>query len=1026
ETQNFVVYWYGKSRSSAQFCIEIAESENSQVQKLFEYHLKDKIELVIYADASDHAQSNINLDGMINDKTWDLEPKIKDHKILLYFNGKHEDLRNLLRSGITQLYFNSMFSGTALQDVVQKVISLRLPEWFEQGLIQYLAYGWKETDQLTFYEQWKQKKFRKMSKRHPTLAGKSFWHYLTTHYGEQAISNWLYMTRIQKDIVVAAKLVFNQTFDELQSEWYSYYKNQEPKGPTLNQIDPTSILLKLRPEEYISSFYNRDAEPHYVITTQQNGKARVRTIDKISHKRKTIFKYGSRSKLQKTDLNYPIFLQDGKTETSYIFYEKRNRVYVQLTEKGQRETSTIQLPEDIRRVYSAAVLNSKDLILSANTNGYSDLLIYNLKSRQFQKITNDIWDDLDVSVQTRNQELEIAFRSNRPRADDVTTRMDTLLPLNPFRIYSFLLDEKYQIKEKKQLAEIRDLSIHSWKPFHQNQYITSALDVDRQRWFIQEADKNYEILFPHLPLHLYSHSDQEDLYTIGRYRKKWWIHSNNKNQLLRSSSDIKAPLRSEEDKSDISDTTERTLNSDTLYFQSPFGNPNNIMEILAEFDTKKSKEQYRPRYSFVSSKNIPYPNTIDFNSNLAIAYRDRYRIEDLSTTVDNEILFSGLNTFSGTGQDYQEPPLGILLKAQVSEIFENKSLEAGIRIPTNFNGLEAFMLYENRKKRYDHGFASYFRTQTEVTGNTFSSSLKRQSNTFLVNHQLKYPLDQYRSIRAISTIRNDHVFYLSTNPGTLEDSIDHYQQRIGTRLEFVFDNALDVSLNIKNGWQAKVYFEVAKRFELNPKSKTRFLPGALFISGFDIRYHIPVFRKSVFANRGYLHASFGRDRILYHVGGTENWLLPKHELQNPLETSGHYAYTALITEVRSYGYGARKAGSVAGFSSELRIPFLQYILNQNWKNSVLRNFQFILFLDAATVWDGLIPEPGKSSTLDYYAENPVVKVNLQYTRNPYIAGTGMGLRTALFGYFIRYDRAWSLDPKQDRKATNSISLGLDF
>ena len=97
ETNNFVIYWYGKSRPAAQFCIEIAETENSQVQKLFEYHLRDKIELVVYADASDMAQSNINLDGLINEKTWNQEPKIKDQKILLYFDGDHEHLRNLLR-----------------------------------------------------------------------------------------------------------------------------------------------------------------------------------------------------------------------------------------------------------------------------------------------------------------------------------------------------------------------------------------------------------------------------------------------------------------------------------------------------------------------------------------------------------------------------------------------------------------------------------------------------------------------------------------------------------------------------------------------------------------------------------------------------------------------------------------------------------------------------------------------------------------------------------------------------------------
>ena len=47
--------------------------------------------------------------------------------------------------------------------------------------------------------------------------------------------------------------------------------------------------------------------------------------------------------------------------------------------------------------------------------------------------------------------------------------------------------------------------------------------------------------------------------------------------------------------------------------------------------------------------------------------------------------------------------------------------------------------------------------------------------------------------------------YLSTNPATLEDSVDQYQQRMGSRLEYVYDNSIDVSLNIRNGWQSKVF-----------------------------------------------------------------------------------------------------------------------------------------------------------------------------------------------------------------------------
>ena len=278
ETNNFVYYWYGKSRNPAQFIIEIAESENNYVQKLFEYHLKDKIEIVLYADASDHAQSNIDLTGIINEKNWSSSPKIKDQKILLYFTGNHQQLKKDLRSGIVQIYFNSMFSGTALQEVVQKVISLKLPEWFEKGLIEYLAEGWSAKDQLELSEKWKQRNFKKFSSKYPELAGKSFWNFLTNTYGEQSISNWLYMTRIQKELGEAAQAVFSQSFSDLQMEWYNYYKNSSA-GKNTDETKQTANF-KLHYEEKIISLF--DAENQLMLATQQNGKARLLSYDLIN------------------------------------------------------------------------------------------------------------------------------------------------------------------------------------------------------------------------------------------------------------------------------------------------------------------------------------------------------------------------------------------------------------------------------------------------------------------------------------------------------------------------------------------------------------------------------------------------------------------------------------------------------------------------------------------------------------------------------------------------------------------------
>ena len=63
--------------------------------------------------------------------------------------------------------------------------------------------------------------------------------------------------------------------------------------------------------------------------------------------------------------------------------------------------------------------------------------------------------------------------------------------------------------------------------------------------------------------------------------------------------------------------------------------------------------------------------------------------------------------------------------------------------------------------------------------------------------QVKYPLDIFRSIRATGTLRFDKNIALATDAQSLGTPTVN-NQRFGVKLEYVFDNTLDVSLNIKN------------------------------------------------------------------------------------------------------------------------------------------------------------------------------------------------------------------------------------
>lgn len=1027
ETNNFISYYYGKSKDPAKFCIEIAESENAEIQKLFEYHLKDKIELIIYTDPSDHAQTNIALDDQFPEKTWKDAPKIKGQKILLFYTGNHAELRKLLRAGIIKIYFASLFDGTAIQDAVQKVISLRLPDWFEAGLIEYLTVGWTNEAEMAFYNQWKSKSFRKYASRYPVSAGNSFWAYLLSRFGQQSISNWLYFTRIQKDIEEAARIAFSSDLSSIETDWFRYYKEKAPGNSARLQDLAKLPLLKTKAEEIILSMNPSTFRPkQYLLTTQQHGRSRVRLFNPATGKTKTLFKKGSSSKLFPPDLNYPIVCESPTGKDLYIFYEKRNRIYlIHMDALGKKFNQ--KLPESIQRIYSAAYFSKDQIIMTASTGGPSDLFLYNIKGRNFTQLTDDRWDDLNILELPGAFEKNYLLLSNRPHGEPEHQKDSTYeMPLGSMKIYSCIISTDGKSFSLKTFLGDSSLNITKLQTYKGN--VLFEGESNRQKkWYTSTGDSFLEFAMDQHPAVMsHSHDANENLclYRI----KDQYRFQRAKLTTVSFSTPVVLDSVSEatKDSARIAALSDSTFSESLSFFQSIYPNPSNIQSLLNEFNTKKqtytSKSFERNRHLVFSEK----PTIQKYLSYQSIAYRPKYYFDELSTRLDNELLFSGLQTYTGAASSYEVPEIGILFKTRIVEVLENFIGEAGIRIPTTFNGLEAYALFDHRLFLCDQTYAFYFKTQTDVVSNLRNASLKKQSNTWLLNYQLKYPIDHYKSLRAIATLRNDRIQYLSTTQASLFDSVASLQQRIGVRLEYVFDNALDLSLNLKNGWQAKCYFEFSKPLQINLTDQFRFLDGSLLVAGFDIRHHLPVLKKSTLSQRAYSNISFGSHRILYYVGGTENWLIPKFEDQNPLATTGEYRYNALATEVRGHAYGARKGGSVFGYSLEFRIPILQYLIQQNWKNSLFRNFQFLLFYDASVVWDGFYPNITKSSTVNYFAQNPVVQINLQYYRDPWIAGTGFGFRTSLFGYYLRIDHAW---PIQDFKLETPkwlFSLGLDF
>ena len=434
-----------------------------------------------------------------------------------------------------------------------------------------------------------------------------------------------------------------------------------------------------------------------------------------------------------------------------------------------------------------------------------------------------------------------------------------------------------------------------------------------------------------------------------------------------------------------------------------------------------------------------------------IPYRLKFRTDFVTTNMDNSLLFNGLSSYAGTpdaGQGNAQsigndaltrslsPAAGILMKANFKDLLEDYQIEGGVRVPTTFNGAEYFLFFDDKKNRIDKRYA-YYRRNQKIAADALIGTFPRrfETNTNIALTQWSYPFNIYKSLRATGTVRTDRLTPLATDAGTLSEAITR-EQRLGLKMEYVFDNTIDVAINIKNGTRYKFYAEGVKRVALNLSDDPsfKFGEGFLGIVGFDARHYKRFLKYSVLAVRAAGATSFGAEKVLFHLGGVENWLdLPRNKFDNsiPLPQNTNFAYQSVAANLRGFRMNIRNGNSFALINSEIRMPVLRYLFPRT-RSAFIRNFQTVGFFDAGTAWQGFSPFTKENPINTVYlpegavpGQVPVVlKVN--YFRDPLVAGYGVGARMLLFGYMLRVDYGWGIETRVVQKPKLYFSLGMDF
>ena len=473
------------------------------------------------------------------------------------------------------------------------------------------------------------------------------------------------------------------------------------------------------------------------------------------------------------------------------------------------------------------------------------------------------------------------------------------------------------------------------------------------------------------------------------------------------------------------------LDIDNYSFQTEFNEPEEAPRQPRA--VIKDEEVEQPREVVNALKRLTKEDEIHrFRPVRIIPYRLKFRTDFVTTNLDNNLLFDGLNSFAGMPDEFSLPPPGILMKANFKDLLEDYQIEGGVRIPTTFNGAEYFLFMDDKKHRIDKRYAFYRRNWKTVEDRATIFPRRAETTTNIALTQWKYPFNLYKSLRATGTIRTDRFTPLATDATSLADPINR-EQRIGLKMEYVFDNTIDAAVNIKYGTRYKIFAETVKKVNVNISDESTFGFGEGFMNviGFDARHYERILKYSVIAGRVAGATSFGSEKNLYYLGAVENWLFAKFDRTIPFPQDGNFAFQTIAANLRGFDMNIRNGNSFAVVNTEIRIPLFRYIWPRT-RSSFFRNFQAVGFFDAGTAWTGRSPFNKENPINTIYLPDGTtpgqvpVTLKVNYFRDPLVAGYGYGVRMMILGYMLRVDYGYGIETRKVQKPKLYVSLGMDF
>ncbi|MEJ7672584.1 MAG: hypothetical protein WKF59_07705 [Chitinophagaceae bacterium] len=356
------------------------------LEKFTEYSLQRRTNIVIYNSFNDMQQSNIGM-GIDWQNTGGVT-KLVNNKMLVYFNGNHNDLRKQIREGIARVLTENVLFGDDLGEFAGNQTLLDLPQWLTDGYIAYAGENWStalDDDLKSELLSGKYNNFYQFAFDRPLLAGHAFWYYVEEKFSKENTTYLLYLARVYKNLNKASLQITKKKFKDVLADFMEFEgakydkdisrRRNYPKGSEI-----TSATIGKRINYFHFNVNPNKRNNSFAVVQFKKGQYKLILNDEDGDK--ILLKFDVRSNANSINPNYPMMAWDGLGKRLAVLYGEEGKIKLFVYDAVLKSKPyTRDLSPHFDQVQDIKyLLDYKRLVMSAVKNGHTDIFTYDIEN----------------------------------------------------------------------------------------------------------------------------------------------------------------------------------------------------------------------------------------------------------------------------------------------------------------------------------------------------------------------------------------------------------------------------------------------------------------------------------------------------------------------------------------------------------------------------------------------------------------------------------------------------------------------